>query len=366
MTDASIAGFRVGVTSHRRSEDLISALERRGATVMHAPAMKIAPVAEDAELTADTEAILGARPDVVLITTAYGLRRWTEAADAAGVGEGLSKTLENSRILVRGPKARGAVRANGLDDDGISADERTSTLVDMLLAEGVSGTTVAVQQHGYADAKQLERLRSAGAAVLTVTPYRWIKPEEADDKLPRLINAMCAGQLDAVTFTSAPAVDALLSTAQEMGVLSDLVAAFHGGVAAAAVGPVTAQPLIDAGIAPIMPERYRMGALIRLVVEHLSVQAVQRCDTVCGPLELRGDLVVLNGARAHLPPVSMAIFRAIAAAGGAVLDRDALSERLPAGAGAHAVDMAVSRLRNALPEPKVVATVVKRGYRLNV
>ena len=42
-----LEGFRIGVTSHRRSQDLIEALERRGAEVLHAPALKIAPVQED-------------------------------------------------------------------------------------------------------------------------------------------------------------------------------------------------------------------------------------------------------------------------------------------------------------------------------
>ncbi|WP_244907154.1 winged helix-turn-helix domain-containing protein [Rathayibacter caricis] len=30
----------------------------------------------------------------------------------------------------------------------------------------------------------------------------------------------------------------------------------------------------------------------------------------------------------------------------------------------HAVDVAISRLRQSLPEPRLVATVIKRGYRL--
>ena len=83
---------------------------RRGAVVLHAPAMKIAPVEEDHLLMQDTAAILHARPDITLITTAYGMRRWSEAADAHGLGEDLMDVLEASRIFVRGPKARGAVR----------------------------------------------------------------------------------------------------------------------------------------------------------------------------------------------------------------------------------------------------------------
>ncbi|MCU1633225.1 MAG: uroporphyrinogen-III synthase, partial [Micrococcaceae bacterium] len=73
-----LVGFRIGVTSDRRSGDLIDALERRGASVLHAPALKIAPIAEDVELLADTAAMVEARPDLFIITTAYGMRRWFE------------------------------------------------------------------------------------------------------------------------------------------------------------------------------------------------------------------------------------------------------------------------------------------------
>ncbi|EMY36084.1 bifunctional uroporphyrinogen-III synthetase/response regulator domain protein [Arthrobacter crystallopoietes BAB-32] len=362
----ALAGFRIGVTSDRRAEDLVSALERRGAQVMHAPVLRIAPVAEDRALLQDTAAILHARPDITIVTTAYGMRRWSEAADVHGLGEELMETLAASRILVRGPKARGAVRAAGLNDAGISHDERTSSLVDLLLEEGVGGRTIAIQLHGYTDAAQLARLRDAGARVLAVTPYRWVKPDGFEDKVGRLIQAVVAGQLDVVTFTSAPAVDALLSTAHELGQHGALVEAFRNDVVAAAVGPVTARPLEEAGIRPIMPERYRLGALIRLVVEHLSGNRIQRVPTALGEVQIRGRSVILGGQRADLSPTPMALFRALATAGGAVLPRESLQQCLPDSPGDHALDMAMSRLRQTLPDASLITTVIKRGYRLNV
>jgi uroporphyrinogen-III synthase len=144
-----LEGFRIGVTSDRRSEDLIAAFERRGADVLHAPAIRIAAAADDAQLTADTFAIIAGRPDVLLATTSYGVRRWFEAADAAGLGHDLTSTLEHSRILVRGPKARGAIRAANLDDSGMSDEETTRSLVDKVLQEGAAGLTVAVQLHRF-------------------------------------------------------------------------------------------------------------------------------------------------------------------------------------------------------------------------
>ena len=96
MRPEPLAGFRIGVTSDRRSGDLISALERRGAEVLHAPALTLAPHDhdQDAVLVEETRAVIATRPDIVLVTTGYGMRRWFEVADAAGLGAELSDVLE--------------------------------------------------------------------------------------------------------------------------------------------------------------------------------------------------------------------------------------------------------------------------------
>ncbi|PPH97061.1 uroporphyrinogen-III synthase [Rathayibacter sp. AY1D1] len=353
-------GFRIGVTSDRRSEDLIAAFERRGAAVTHAPTIRMRGVDTEGALEEETRAIVAARPDVLLATTSYGLRRWLEAADAAGIE--LADALSSARILVRGPKARGAIRAAGLDDHGMSERETTTSLVDLALREGVAGRTIAVQLHGFTDPAQLQRLRDAGARVLTAAPYRWSVHEDSARVL-RLIDAVCGGGIDAVTFTSAPAVEALFTVAEAAGRLDDLQAAFRETVVAAAVGPVTAVPLVEAGILPVVPDRFRMGALIRLTCEHLE-QASPRIETAFGTLELRGRHAVLAGIRVALTPVALALFRTLVAAEGATVARHVLAASAPEALDDHAVDVAVSRLRQALPEPRLVATVIKRGYRL--
>ena len=370
-----LLGFRIGVTAHRRAADLIEALERRGAQVLHAPALKIAPVADDDTLRAETAAVIAAAPDLVMVTTAYGMRRWCEAADAAGQGEELLAALARAAIYVRGPKARGAVRAAGLDDEGISSDETTATLTDLVIAAGVDGKTVAVQVHGYTDVAALERLRAAGARVLTVTPYRWVNAEDGE-KLPQLIDAVINRQLDVLTFTSAPAVDAVLSTAEALGRGREFRNALRGvqderlpasestrgAVVTAVVGPVTAAPLLQAGITPLVPERFRMGALIRLVCEHLEGAPVLRAQSAGAVLELRGQSLNVNGVPVPLAPAPLQLVRALMAGNGAVLSHRELSAAL--GVADHALHMSISRLRAALPDPAIVETVLKRGYRL--
>lgn len=361
-----LQGFRIGVTSDRRSGDLIDAFARRGAQVVHAPTIRMANASSDEPVIADTRAIIEARPDVLLATTAYGVRRWFEVADAAGLGDDLLDALHDTAILVRGPKARGGIRAAGLDDVGMSAEETTESLIDEVLANHPPGLTVAVQLHGYLPPEALDRLRDAHDTVLTVEPYRWIDPDFTDERVDRLIEAACTGGLDCITFTSAPAVHALLMAAEARGRYDDLVDAMRGPVVAATVGPVTAAPLLAAGIVPLQPERFRMGAMIRQVCEHLESERIVRLQTQHGPLALRGSVVEMGERRLELAPVGLAILRALVQARGSVVARERLAASMPGTTDEHALEVALSRLRQTLGVPGLIATVVKRGYRIDV
>jgi uroporphyrinogen-III synthase len=357
-------GFRIGVTSDRRSEDLIDALKRRGATVLHAPTLKMADRFDDGPILADTRTMIDARPDVLLATTSYGIRRWFEVADADGIGDELLEALKDTTILVRGPKARGGIRAAGLNDTGMSDQETTASLVTKTLTDFTSPQIVAIQLHGYTDEHQLDRLRAAGHRVLTVAPYRWLSPDTTDARVERLIEAIAGQQLDAVTFTSAPAVHALFGTAEALGRLNEVAEGFRSAVLAAAVGPVTAEPLIALGIPVIQPQRFRLGALIKLVCDHLEQHRVTQLETRYGLMELRGAVVLLNGTRTVLPPTSLALLRTLMAAGGDVVPRIVLAASTPALLDDHALEVALSRLRQNLATPGLVETVIKRGYRL--
>lgn len=100
-----LAGFTVGVTAARRRDELGALLQRRGARVLDAPAIRIVPLADDRELRAATLDCLATPVDVVVATTGIGFRGWLEAAEGWGQGEELIKHLGAATPLARGPKA---------------------------------------------------------------------------------------------------------------------------------------------------------------------------------------------------------------------------------------------------------------------
>ncbi|MGY1500408.1 uroporphyrinogen-III synthase [Streptomyces sp. QTS52] len=358
-----LAGFTVGVTAARRADELGTLLQRRGAAVVHAPALRIVQLADDSELLAATKQLIGQAPDIVVATTAIGFRGWIEAADGWGLGEDLLACLGGVELLARGPKVKGSVRAAGLKEEWSPSSESMAEVLDRLLEEGVEGRRIAIQLHGEPVPGFVESLRAAGAEVVGVPVYRWMPPEDIGP-VDRLLDSTVSRGLDALTFTSAPAAASLLSRAEERGLLPELLAALHHDVLPACVGPVTALPLQAHGVDTVSPERFRLGPLVQLLCQELPARA--RALPIAGHrVEIRGHAVIVDGALRPVPPAGMSLMRALSRRPGWVVARAELLRALPgAGRDEHAVETAMARLRTALGAPKLIQTVVKRGYRL--
>ncbi|MFF3631033.1 uroporphyrinogen-III synthase [Streptomyces sp. NPDC002164] len=360
-----LTGFTVGVTAARRAEEFGALLERRGATVLHAPALRIVPLADDTELLAATREVIGFVPDVVVATTAVGFRGWMEAADGWGIGDRLAAALRGAELLARGPKVKGAVRAAGLTESWSPASESMDEVLDRLLTDGVVGRRIALQLHGEPLPGFIEPLRAAGAEVVAVPVYRWTDPEDIAP-LDRLLDAVLARGVDALTFTSAPAATSLLGRAERRGQSPELLSALREDVLVACVGPVTARPLQALGIDTVQPERFRLAPLVQLLCHELPARAPVL--TVAGHrVQIRGHAVVVDGEPRPVPPAGMALLHTLARRPGWVVGRADLLRALPGGGtDEHAVETAVAKLRTALGVPELVRTVVKRGYRLEL
>jgi uroporphyrinogen-III synthase len=227
----------------------------------------------------------------------------------------------------------------------------------------VEGLRIAVQLHGEPLPDVVEALGVAGAEVVEVPVYRWMPPADIGP-LDRLIDSVLAGGVDVMTFTSAPAAASLLARAKDRGVQGELLAALRGPVVAVCVGPVTAAPLEAVDVPTVQPQRSRLGAMVRALEAEMPARV--RALPVAGHwLQVRGHAVLVDGVLRSIPPAGMAMLRALARRPGRVVSRAELLAALPGGGGdEHAVETAMTRLRAALGEPRLVQTVVKRGYRL--
>ncbi|MGN0063906.1 MAG: uroporphyrinogen-III synthase [Nocardioides sp.] len=364
-----LTGFRIGVTAARKVDEQIGMLTRRGADVEWGAALSTEPNhIDDAELRAATEQVLARRVDVFLATTGIGMKVWLDAAQRWGIGERLVAHLADAEILARGPKSVGVLRRNGLRELWAPESECFEDVLAHLRGRDLSGVRIVVQEHGQSLSMAAHALRRQGAEVTTVPVYR---VASAEDPTPmfRLVDLIADRALDAVTFTSAPAVAALMDASVATGRRDDVIAAFQSAVVAACVGPVTAAAFEMWGVPTLFPERSRLAPMVRM----LELELPSRRDGLeilladGRQLLVHSDRVLADGVEVPLSPAPAAVLSCLLVNPGHVVSRQALLAALPSGqAGSeHAVEMAVARLRAAIGT-RAVLTVVKRGYRLAV
>lgn len=315
--DSALAGCTIIVAADRRSVDLATALERRGAVVHRAPALSIVTNSDDAELLARTERVIASPPDIVIVTTGVGFRGWIDAAHENGLDGQLDRALQGAHFVARGPKAHGAIQQAGFTADWVAESETSAEVGEYLLASGVAGKRILVQHHGAGADGLDELLTDAGAEVLSITVYRWGPPPDPDVVRRSALQA-AGGEADAVLFTSAPGAASWIAFAEESGALERVRRrAESGRLLLACVGPITAAPLHTANLRTTIADRGRLGSLARTVIAHFGGGKAPSLPTDAGLVEVRSGGVLVDGAFIPLSRSAAALIEALASAGAA-------------------------------------------------
>jgi uroporphyrinogen-III synthase len=112
--------------------------------------------------------------------------------------------------------------------------------------------------------------------VVVVPIYRWALPVDVGPA-EVLVDAVCDGGLDAVTFTTRQAAVHLVGIAEARGRRDDLLAALDGiRVVPVSVGPVCSEAMRSLGMTGLVePERPRLVAML----DALADLAVARSST---------------------------------------------------------------------------------------
>ena len=366
MAILPLAGFTVAVTADRRAEEQVTLLQRRGASVVVGAAVRTLPLTDDGALWSAIDRVIDSPPDVTVLLTGIGTRGMLGAAEAMGRDGELVDALASSLVVARGPKAAGAAATAGLDVGWQTPGERSSEIVVRLSDHAARGARIVVQRDGQHRPLLAERLASMGADVVDVPVYRWELPEDVRPA-KRVIDAVIDRDVDAVTFTSSPAVQHVVSLAREDGREAELLDAFGDGVVAVCVGPVCSETAAAAGIGGIVtPKRARLGAMVQALVVHFAGRS-ESFDVHGSRITVQGGAVFVDDRLTTVGGREHALLLLLARAGGAVVPKPKLLRDVW-GAGfddEHAVEVAVARLRQRLgPAGRAVQTVPRRGYRL--
>jgi len=266
-----LEGWTVGVTADRRSEAQLDLLARRGAKVLHGCTMRTLDLTDDDRLAGVSETLVADPPETLVLQTGMGTTMWLEAMDGIGVGGDLRAVLATVEVLARGPKASSAARRAGMTVAWQAPREIFADVVDHIAATG-GRRRLAVQLDGTDEELLVGPLAASCAEVLPIPVYRWGLPDDRDPARA-LVDAVCGGGVQAVTFTTRTAAVHLAAIAEEMGRLDEMVSALDGKrVVPVSVGPVCSSAMLKLGMCGLVePDRARLVAMVDALCDRVSV-----------------------------------------------------------------------------------------------
>jgi len=264
MPRPDLRGLRVAITGERRAEEQAALVRSLGGVPFVCPTVRVTWDADTEPAQRWLEALLGGVDDAVFMT-GMGTARLLAHAEQAGRVDDAVERLRATRVVVRGSKARPVLRRYGVEVD-LAPKPSTSAGALAALGPDLRGRHALVQLAGPEPAPLVEGMRAAGAEVVAVCIYDYPPGAVASSAHP-LVAAILGGELDVVTFTSAPAVDGLVAAAVQAGTWP-AVRERLGRIVVASVGPVTGAALASHGVpVHVQPEDPRMGPMMHAVVE---------------------------------------------------------------------------------------------------
>jgi uroporphyrinogen-III synthase len=273
MSDA-LAGRRIVVPETRELDVLAQMLERHGATAVRCPLVAIRDVEDAAPVEAWLARFIAEPPDDLVLLTGEGLGRLVGFAERAGIEAPFVAALAKVRKITRGPKPARRLHALGLKPDLAAGEPTTAGIIAALSAENLNGRRVAVQLYpDNPNAALIDFLRAGGARPDPVLCYAYASQSE-DRLVAEVIDAMSAGQVDLIAFTSSPQVRRL----REVAAASGREAALRAGLTRttiAAVGPVVARAIAEAGgrVAVAPADSFHMKPMVTAIIAAIGSRA---------------------------------------------------------------------------------------------
>lgn len=233
-------------------------LEAAGARVMEAPAIVITPPASWEPLDAALDAL-----DTftwVIFTSVNGVAMVDRRLPARGLAWSV---LAGRRVAAIGPATADALGEHGVRADLVPHEYRAEGLLARLRGVITPADRVLLPRAAATRDVLVTGLRRLGAQVTEVPAYA---TRRAEAGTARLREALAAGTIDAVTFTSS-------STARNFAELftEDERREWLTRAIVASIGPITAATAAEYGMqTDVMPSEYTIPALARALAEHFA------------------------------------------------------------------------------------------------
>jgi uroporphyrinogen III methyltransferase/synthase len=235
-------------------------LAELGARVYECPTISILPAEDSAELDQSLNSL--ADFDWLIFTSVNAVKYFFDRLAALGLD---TRAIGQCRVCAVGPRTAAALLPLGVKADLVPEEYKAEGVIAAFRAMDVKDKRFLFPRGDKARIVIPSGLAGLGCEVVAPVAYRNVIPDYLPDPV---LQALEEGKIDCITFTSSSTVDNLAAMLGENRFLHLL-----GGVAVAAIGPVTSRTCHELGLkVQIEPREYTLAATTKEIVKHFSAK----------------------------------------------------------------------------------------------
>ena len=284
----SLHGITVAITSSRRASELASIVRKFGGVPYIAPTIGIRnynPLTSDYNKFIET--VSRKKMHFFVFMTGVGVFTLFQKVDKLHELDNVIGKLRDTVVIARSNKPAVQLRKFGVANSIVPDMNTIDGVFDLLRKFDVKNKNIGILWHGdYSDSfkRKLESLGSKvfefssysysvsleqkNGIILKEMGYDYVAPTE--EKIRKLIEDIMTGIIDAITFTSPPAVKEFFEFAKTNNKIDSLKDRLNHNLVVVSVGPSTSKMLEKFQInVDVIPSTYRMGAMVKELADFI-------------------------------------------------------------------------------------------------
>lgn len=284
----SLRGITVAITSSRRASELASIVQKLGGVPYIAPTIGITSnVTLTSECDKFIETVNHKKMHFFIFMTGVAVFKLFQNVEKSHQLDNVIEKLRDTVVIARSNKPATELRKFGISTNFVPVMNTLEGVFDLLRKFDVKNKNIGILWHGDFSVSFRGKLESLGSKVFEFSSYSYsLSLEEknaimlkemgynyvapAEDKIKELLEDIVRGAIDAITFTSPPAVNELFEFAKRNNKIDSLKHRLNHNLLVVSVGPSTSKMLEKFQIkVDVMPSTYRMGAMVKELADFI-------------------------------------------------------------------------------------------------
>jgi uroporphyrinogen-III synthase len=266
---ATLKGKTIAITRPSGQTDATAEIiEKRGGKPYFIPAIEIKASSDLAPIKNFIEELEKGKVDYVIFMSINGVRYLLSASERlsrfAATLEGLKKTV----TVAIGPKTAQELKTHKIPVKLIPEKYTSEGLLESLRKLDISGKKIRIPRTSGATPTLKEKLGEMGALVKEIYVYDSALPVDKNLK-EKFFQDLTAEKIDAIIFGSALSVKNLFQMLDDQIAPEKLRELMNKKVAVVAIGPVTADALVEIGVkVDVMPNKHLFEEAVAALARH--------------------------------------------------------------------------------------------------